>query len=881
MSAMTLRPPSRAGFPRHPIVRALALALACTVAAGPAARAQSFLGSGPAERLTVPPTGDALRKQSPAAPAQPPAQSAAAPAQGRSPGEPADTVRRPQIQATIAPARRLPAGTRGFRLSGEEDMLQYPVYLTEGQVRGAARLRVSYLSAISVAPEGSELTGLVNGTKVGWTRIQAPGAVKVVEFAIPDGVLKAGYNAVTLTASQRHRVDCAIEATYELWTQIDPSRSGLVVAPATDLDLKALAALEPDESGALPVGVLLNEKPTLPRLERMIGAVQALAVVSRLARPAVSFGPPLTGRTGVNLLVGTAAEIRGTDGAEDLGPITGPRLALLPPRGNRAPTLVVTGTGPDDLRTATAQLAAAGDAGGSGPGAALAPLIRGYEVQGGERLDLERLGVATREFNGRLLRTRIELRFPADFVPADYGKVMLHLAGGYAAGLDPSAQIVVDINGRNAASVPLPYARGEVFDDQAIPLPLSLWRPGLNSVEISAQLPNASDKVCDTLSPAARQPRFLFLDRTRLEIPALARAVRSPDLAAVKAGAVPFTAAGPRPRLVLPVTDRETADAAATLVARLAIAAKRVIDFELVPDAGGTEGGANLVVAPARALNPVTIQGAGLDPGEIRRIWEGRAETVATPGQFGTEGVLTLDRLRRNLPMRCALPPAAVPVSVAAPASAPATAPAATPAPAAASAATATPRGVPRPGRPETDEELVARWDQTLSGAAFVPTVLREGWTRLANAALRLRSEATGLMEAPKAGAVPVNPRASLIIAEDSSGIGLDETTVLVTAPNPSMLKASVSCLVDPVVWTHLVGRAAFLDASDGTLTTVEPDHVALIETRTWSLANFRLVSAAWLSLNPGYYVGMTLFMALCLGLATTGLVRQLGRRNS
>jgi cellulose synthase operon protein B len=234
--------------------------------------------------------------------------------------------------------------------------------------------------------------------------------------------------------------------------------------------------------------------------------------------------------------------------------------------------------------------------------------------------------------------------------------------------------------------------------------------------------------------------------------------------------------------------------------------------------------------------------------------------------------VLTLDRMRRNLPMRCALPPAAVPVSVAAapPPTAPAAAPAAAP----------SPRAPPRPAAPETDEELVARWDQTLSGAAFVPAVLREGWTRLANAALRLRSGVTGLIDAPAAGDVPVNPRASLIIAEDSGGSRLGETTVLVTAPNPSMLKASVSCLVDPVVWTRLIGRAAFLDASDGTLTTVEPDRVALIETRTWSLANFRLVSAAWLSLNPGYYVGMTLFMALCLGLATTGLVRQLGRRN-
>ncbi|KQQ20440.1 cellulose synthase [Methylobacterium sp. Leaf123] len=875
MSAMAVRLHPRAGLgPARRASRTPALVLVCALMGGVSAQAQSFLGTGPAERLTVPPTGDALRKQNPAR--GPAASAAPAPtAQSRpSASDGAEAGRRPQVQATIAPARRLPAGTRGFRLSGEEDVLQYPVYLTEGQARGAARLRVSYLSAISVAPEGSELTGLVNGTKVGWTRIQAPGAVKVVEFAIPDGVLKAGYNAVTLTASQRHRVDCAIDATYELWTQIDPSRSGLVIAPAADLDLKSLAALEPDESGALPMGVLLNEKPTLPRLERMIGAVQALAVVSRIARPAVSFGPPLSGRSGVNLLVGTAAEIRGTDGVEDLGPITGPRLALLPPRGNRAPTLVVTGLGPDDVRAAIAQLAAAGDAGGSAPGMALAPLIRGYEVEGGERLELQRLGVTSREFNGRLLRTRIELRFPPDFVPADYGKAMLHLAGGYAAGLDSSAQIVVDINGRNAASVPLPYARGEVFDDQAIPLPLSLWRPGLNSVEISAHLPNAADRVCDTLSPAARQPRFLFLDRTRLEIPSLARAVRSPDLAAVKAGAVPFTAPGPRPRLVLPVADRETADAAATLAARLAIAAKRVIDFELVPDAGGTENGAKLVVAPARALNPVTIQEVGLDPEEIRRIWGGRAETVATPGQFGPEGVLTLDRLRRNLPMRCALPPAAVPVSVAA-------APPAASAPAPVAAAPAAPRSPPRPAAPETDEELVARWDQTLSGAAFVPTVLREGWTRLANGALRLRSGVTGLIEAPTAGDVPVNPRASLIIAEDSGGTRLGETTVLVTAPNPSMLKASVSCLVDPMVWTRLVGRAAFLDASDGTLTTVEPDRVALIETRSWSLANFRLVSAAWLSLNPGYYVGMSLFMALCLGLATTGLVRQLGRRNS
>lgn len=103
---------------------------------------------------------------------------------------------------------------------------------------------------------------------------------------------------------------------------------------------------------------------------------------------------------------------------------------------------------------------------------------------------------------------------------------------------------------------------------------------------------------------------------------------------------------------------------------------------------------------------------------------------------------------------------------------------------------------------------------------------------------------------------------------------------MVVTAPNASMLKASVSCLVDPAVWTGLSGQAAFLDASDGSLGTVQPRRVGLIETQRRSLANLRLVSAAWLSLNPGAYVAMTLVMALCLGLATTSLVRQLGRRN-
>ncbi|MFH6786176.1 MULTISPECIES: cellulose biosynthesis cyclic di-GMP-binding regulatory protein BcsB [Methylobacterium] len=866
-SHRTDRPRARPGSvgweKRGPAI--LALLLAALLA--PPALAQSFLGTGPAERLTLPPTGEPLRTP----PQKPPVPEA-------------DPARRGvPVAAAVAAARRFPAGTRGYRLAGEEASLQFPVYLTEAQARGQTKLRVSYLSAISVAPEASELSGSVNGTRVGWTRIQAPGAVKVVEFPLPEGLLKPGYNAVGLAASQRHRVDCSTGATYELWTQIDPSRSGLVVAQAGDLDLKTLAALEPDESGALPIAVLLAERPSPERLERMIGAVQAVALVARLARPAVTFGAPLSGRAGLNLLVGTAAEIRGTEGVEELGPITGPRVALMPPRGSRAPVLVVTGASADDLRQAIQTLATSGDAGGTPVGARTAELTRGYPVRGGESLTLDQFGVTSREFNGRLLRVGFEVRFPADFVPADYGKAMLHLAGGYAAGLDSSAQIVVDINGRNAASVPLPYGRGEVFTDSAIPLPLSLWRPGLNRVEISALLPTAADRTCDTLAPAARRARFLFLDRTRLDVPALARAVRSPDLAAVKAGAVPFlnpdpSIPGPRPRLVLPTPDRDSTSAAATLAARLAIAAGRVIDFEIGSDDRAAGGGARLVVAPVRALTPAALDSVGLDPGQVRSIWEGRAETVATPGPFGAEGVVTLDRLRRNLPMRCALPAFTTPLRTAA-----APAPAATPVSMQAPLPPQSPAGAAQaPAGPPDDSEadLVARWDESARGVT-IPAVLANAWTALSRWSAEARDLGLRAAGGPAPEAVPLNPRASLIIAQgDGTGGRLEDGTVLVTAPNASMLRASVSCLVDPVVWTGLTGQAAFLDASDGSLTTVQPRRVGLIETQGRGLANLRLVAAAWLSLNPGAYVAMTLVMALCLGLATTSLVRQLGRRN-
>ena len=838
--------------------------LACLGALGlilqtPAGQAQSFLGSGPTERFSVPPVGDAMRRPD----APPPATRPAAP--------PEEAQREPV--GRIAPARRLAATTDGFRMEGEEATLRFPVYLTEAQTRGRPRLRISYLSAISVAPEASELTVSVNGAVVGRTNIQAPGAVKVVEFEIPEGSLKLGYNAVSLQASQRHRVDCSLNATYELWTQIDPSRSGLVVAPvaAASLELKDLPALEPDHSGALPVRVVANDKPNLPRLERMIHAVEAVGLIGRIARPVVEFGPPMSGRSGLNLIVGTAAELREMPDLESIGATGGPRLVVLPPRPDRVPTLVVTGTSYAEIEEAIAALARGGEVYGTPAGLKAASLARGTILDGDETVSLQSLGVSTREFSGRLLRTAFDVYLPADFLPADYGKVMLNLAGAYASGLTSDARILVDLNGSNAASVPLAQTRGEVFENNTIPLPLAKWRPGLNRVAIMAQVPAPADETCGLNATDSKRERFLILDRASLSIPTLAHAARIPDLAATTSGALAFVKSERRPRLVLPTLDKDTVAAAATLAARLAGAAGRMIDFELAGDMQSGSPGPTLVVAPVRSLSPSTLSGLGLDPDQIRTIWQARAETARAPGQSGSVPAPTLDRLRRNLPPRCSLPE----LTLRAPA----------PSPTIASAAPAEARRSPQARL--SDGDLVTKWDETLRARHPVleaaDGVVERGRALLNSVVGDPRALFSAAPSTPATVTVP--PGASLIMAQGfpttaAAQNGFDGSVTVITAPNALLLKASAACLIDPEVWSRIDGRFAFLDASDGSLETVAPRNVELVETKTRSLSNIRLVTAGWLSMNPAIYVALTLGLALLLGLTTTSLVRNIGRKN-
>ncbi len=763
-------------------------------------RAQSFVGIGPVRSFTLPTES---RDASQGTPQHSSASILIAPP--------------PKERLHEDGLRRLPSTLRGFRLTGEWAQAEWPVYLTVAQARQAAKFQMALLSAISVMPEGSRLTLSINDRTVAETTLAPPDDFATRSFDIPRGLLVAGFNAVRVTVSQRHRVDCSPAATYELWTALDPARSGLVLAnPRPGLETQAdIAAIAPRGDGAFPIRLLLAGKLTPDSAGRAIKAAQIAALVGRMQHPAIEFVTAAKGEPGLDLAIGTADELRGRSDLADLGPVTGPRYGFLPGKPQRAATFVVTGTTAADLDEALrrwdAERIAATQIGSPAGLRALARLAGIAATGASERIAFSQAGFASTEFSGRLMRLRLDVGLPMDFLPADYDRMALRLVGSHGGDLARDANILVEVNGRNAATQILARGAGGALDRNQIFLPLSLMQPGQNRIEVLAQVPKSSDEAC--ASTGAGETRLTLLDRSELVLPRLARIGRAPELSLLAAGGFPFSRDGARPVLFVPTPDRASMAAAATLAARLAIAAGKPIDFSFAMTPPATEASDVLLVAPAPALDPAWLRSAGLDPERIKAAWQpAPGDQRAPPSEAEA-----LDR-------RCALPPA---------------------------------RQNPVSGASANNVSLLGL-RASLTALPFWQTP-----------------------DAPNSGseAEILTGRATLLVGQDLGSPKTSHLWTVVTAADAAALQSGVACLTHPAIWSGLTGRISALEADESLRFVSADDRQQLVATHGLSLLNLRLVAAGWLSLNPLAYVGIALALVLCLAAATLLLVVNIGRR--
>ena len=586
------------------MTRALAFLIALLVCGSLAAQPAPFDMSG--ER----PAGE---------PAPPQRPDAAEPKAG-SPGLPAATAAEPDRSDEAL--RRYIIPFRSLSLTGETDRRTWSVYLTPGQAAAARALTFSYQNAIVVAPEASLLSVFVNGTLIGEGPVQAADAPQMRSYALPAGLLRTGSNEIRFQVRQRHRTDCTIESTYELWTEIASDSAFISFENGAARALTALEdiqAVGQDGAGRTRFNIVAPALEQPSRTAALMRLAEGLALFGHMPTQTVLFRQdlPAAGEPGeLTVLAGTASELAPVLRSLPPEASTTPVATFVREGADRAPLLVVSGPDWPGVEQAIEMIAKATDR----PVGVARDVINTErwrlpetpQVLSGKRLSFSELGVETSEFSGRRFRTAFAVAIPSDFYADAYGEARVLLDAAYTDVVRPGSRIDIYVNGSIATTVPVDSARGGIMRHLPINVTLRHFRPGPNLIELEAVLLTESDRACAPGSAASPEPRFALFDSSEFEMPDFARIARRPDLAATAGSAYPY--GGGRPiALYLDRTDADTLSAAATFVARLAVSGGRPIPIEMLTSPLAAANRNTLFVGAIPQLSKTLLTQAGID----------------------------------------------------------------------------------------------------------------------------------------------------------------------------------------------------------------------------------------------------------------------------
>lgn len=740
--------------------------------------------------------------------------------------------------------KRLALDSRQLRFDGEMGVNDLPVYIRPDQIAEPARLRLRYLSSVSVMPEASRLFVSINDQQVAEVMLDASAEYGMAEIAVPPGLLQAGYNVVRFSAQQRHRVDCSIEAANELWTQIDPAGTGFALTSTNDqvTSIDDLTGFPEDDTGAVPITVSLPPAADLAMMDRALRAVQALAVRADFQKPRIIFSRNGGPAAGIHLALGTSSELR-LLGVEDLTP--GENGIFVSGRGSSVVRVAISGATPSDIDTALLRLANEGRSGnrrGTPAGLRALAFQRGLDMKAETEINLSAAGLATQEFSGRLFRTAFNIVLPPDFYPADNGKATLFLDGEYVEGLLTSNEALVAVNGKVVGASRLTRSGGEVISRRPIELTLRALTPGHNRVTVEIRTATEGDRDCNPLSLIDSRKRLSVQASTSFVMPRFARAEHLPNLAAMATTGYPFNAGTRQMTIYMPRPDMSALGAAATFLARSAVAIGAPMQTSVSLRPPTDRSGSTLIVGAIGDLSDSVLGHFGLQNDMVPESWtKGRLR-----GRAGTPAPQ---------------------------------APSQSPAPADASAPVAAKPAV----------RLAALTSKTTTDASPAaeqqdrkPETL--GWidrTLLATSAFLQRnvgysSEQLWFLNRGRSSIV-ASPKSTVMLAQARALSGDGDSWLLLTGPDNETLHRDTAEFVSPSNWQQLSGRMVAYDPTARELTHfVTGDHFHVtVKERT--LGNVTLFAAGWLSNHIQYYVLVLLSVCLVFGIFSRKLLNRIG----
>jgi len=778
--------------------------------------------------------------------------------------EPVETVADTASGGAIL--HHLPAARDALRFNGEIASKSWPVFIAPGQAGKPAKFKLSFVNAVSVMPETSHLSVFVNEMRVATLPLDAPTADSDHVIDIPADLLRAGYNAVRLEARQRHRVDCSIAGTYELWTQVDPSETGFIFAAenATVRDLASLPALPLGAGGVAHLRAILPPGASADAIGRTLKAIEHVAVIGSFTRPFVDIAPEPGEGPGLDIIAATDADLAAFE------PDLQARIATTMPIGfvdggaTGRSILVIRGRTAEDLDHSIGDLAARGAAivsAGTQEGQTALAGLQGFRLAENTEMPIGQFGIHAQEFNGRLFRASFDVTMPPDFYAADYGKLEIALAAGYMGGLAEGAQATVRVNDKIAAGLPLTDRQGEVFKDRTIGVPLTFFRPGINRIDLDVQLQTEDDRHCDPLAGVDAPPRFALLKETTIKVPGLARIAHMPNLAAMTTSGFPYRQGEGTAKLYVPYPDAVSIGAAATLMARLAVAAGAPIAADLALEMPDGMAGSAIIVGAFNDLAPSVVASAGLEVENLRAAWRRYSEprpTVATNDMSPDIDPIArrFAALRQNQEIDWTTTGSIIaPRQVVAAASEPALPGAVSP----------TPGPSFEAWRDAVSERRSSR-DFIRAAARWIDTTID----------LSARDFGFG---GNRALAVAPTPSTNVVVAQaqapDARG-----TWTLVTAPSKEALRDGIDTLVEPAIWNALSDRAGSYDVLSENLVTYDTTQTYYVATQPFSIGNSRRIAAGWFSHHIAIYVVALFVLAAFIAATAQALLKRAGHRS-
>lgn len=781
----------------------------------------------PAPFMIAPPS------QQPAAP--PPAAPAPAPSREAAPTPAPAFAFKP-----LLPASRV-------TLEGESDTRSWAFYLSQDEAGTDLSLDVAFQNALVVMPEVSRLAVRLNGERIIEVPIASSDRLKHSSTAVRKGLLRPGQNTISFEVLQRHRTDCTVASTYELWTRIDGAGTRLTFKGpnAQQFRLRGiddLPAIGADEGGQTTIVIVAPGASRAISANSIFAVAQALALRGRYGQVAVKVSEQMPDRVRPGTLtvaLGTNEEIRALLGA--LPAEAGGRsfLGFVPSPKKGADMLLVTGESWPDLdaivgKILTAPVSRPANINRKTMDTASwhvpdAPFISDRQV-----VRFSELGIATQESSGRRMRVRAVVAMPGDFYANAYGEATLYLDGAYSNEVLPGdSHIEIFVNGNVAATVPLNTATGGLFQQFPITVPLRHFRPGVNEVWFETVTVTKSDLACGPGATLPGKSRFALFDTTALAIPDFAKIGVSPNLAAVAGTGFPYSVAS-RVALIMGRQDPANLSAATTLLARIAQRASRPLAVDVLAGTAAVGDRPVLIVGAAGQLPAGLLPRVGIAD-NVRATWPLRADAVVvTPD---AEGAAVFDAVINRLQGRQATPEASG-------------------------------------GAAPTTEGVRERWRGSLGGPLARYFIAFDQWLQrtfdLSFAQLRTPSRAPTLYE-PAEG--------TDLIAVQAADPDTRQVWTAFIARREEALESTVDRIVSPGNWAGMAGKiTAFRGAQEAHI--ISADSTSFVMTRPFSLANMRLVFANWMSSNIGIYALALLTACIGLGIGTSLMLGRLGRRS-